>query len=388
MGWLCVLGWQTSCAATAYLAGTQIQGLITLNNPDYDFQRWHGTLLAFAIAGFAVIFNTFLAKQLPLIEGLILLVHVFGFFCVLIPLWVLAPRSDAKSVFTNFSDGGGWGSLGGSTLIGITGGILPLLGADAAVHMSEELRDAGNSLPRSMIWTTVINGAIGWIMLITYCFCLGNLDDALNSPTGYPYMEVFFNATKSHGGTSAMASLVIVIAIFSNLTIVATASRQLFAFARDNALPFSPWFARVNPRMEVPLNAIITTFFVSCLLALINIGSPTALNSITSLATNALLSSYICSIGCIVWRRLTNQEMLPAKFTLGKWGLPLNIASEIFLVFVFVLAFFPTMPAPAPAAMNWNILIYGAVVIFSLVYYYVRGRHIYAGPVEYTRKLD
>lgn len=51
-------------------------------------------------------------------------------------------------VKTTFSDGGGWGSLGGSALVGISSGILPLLGADAAVHMSEEVKDAGRALPR------------------------------------------------------------------------------------------------------------------------------------------------------------------------------------------------------------------------------------------------
>jgi uncharacterized ParB-like nuclease family protein len=37
--------------------------------------------------------------------------------------------------------------------------------------------------------------------------------------------------------------------------------------------------------------------------------------------------------------------------------------------------------------MNWNILIYGVVVLFSLVYYAFSGTHRYVGPVEYARKL-
>ncbi|KAH8646232.1 amino acid/polyamine transporter I [Xylariales sp. PMI_506] len=388
MGWLCVLGWQTSCAATAYIAGTQIQGLIVLNYPSYVYEAWHGTMLTIAVAAFAVVFNTVLASKLPLIEGIVLVIHVFGFFGIIVTLWVLSPRSDAATVFTQFSDGGGWGSLGGSTLIGITAGILPLLGADAAVHMSEELRDASRSLPRSMILSTVFNGALGWVMLITYCFCLGDLDEVIESPTGYPYLQVFYNSAQSARGATAMAVFVIFISIFSNLTIVATASRQLFAFARDEAVPFSSWFSNVSSGWDIPLNSIFTTFIFSALLSLINIGSPVALNSITSLATNSLLSSYICSIGCMIWRRWTNSPLLPSKFSLGRWGLPINIASEVFLVAVFILAFFPTTPAPNAAGMNWNILIFGVVIVFSMVYYFIHGRHRYVGPVEYVRKLD
>lgn len=179
-----------------------------------------------------------------------------------------------------------------------------------------------------------------------------------------------------------------IMGLFANLTVVATASRQLFAFARDRAVPFSGWFSSMSAKWTLPLNAIFFTSLTTALLSLINIGSSTALNSITSLATNALLSSYICSIGCLIWRRIANQPLLPAKFSLGKWGLPVNIAAEVFLVTAFVLAFFPTTFQPDAASMNWNIVIYGVVIIFSLLYYVFRGRHRYVAPVEVVRKLE
>ncbi|UKZ61281.1 uncharacterized protein TrAtP1_002548 [Trichoderma atroviride] len=388
MGWMCVLGWQTSCASSAFIAGTQIQGLVVLNYPDYVPKPWHGTLITIAVAAFSVLFNTFLARKLPIIESLILVIHVFAFFGILVTLWVLSPRADAKAVFTEFSDGGGWGSLGGSALVGILAGILPLLGADAAVHMSEELRDAGRSLPQSMILTTVFNGAFGWIMVITFCFCLGDLGEVLESPTGYPFMQVFYNSTQSTSSATAMSVFIVAMTVFSNLTMVATSSRQLYAFARDQAVPFSPWFSKIREGWEVPLNAIITTFLVSALLSLINIGSAVALNSITSLATVSLLSSYIVSTGCMIWRRWTNSPLLPSKFSLGRWGLGINIASEAFLVLIFVLSFMPGNPNPTAAQMNWNIVIYGGVTIFSLAYYFFRGNRRYDGPVTYVRTLD
>lgn len=388
MGWMCVLGWQTSCASSAYISGTQIQGLVVMNYPNYKPEAWHGTLLTIAVSAFSVLFNTILARKLPLIEALVLIIHIFGFIGIVVTLWVLSPTAQPSAVFTEFFDGGGWGSKGGSALVGLLAGILPLLGADAAVHMSEELRDAGRTLPRSMIMTTVINGAMGWIMIITYCFCIGDLFELLETPTGYPFMQVFLNATGSPASATAMSVFVVAMAMFSNLTMVATCSRQLFAFARDNAVPYSNWFAGVPTGWDVPMNAIFTTFLFSSLLSLINIGSPIALNSITSLATTSLLSSYICSVGCMVWRRWTGAPMLPSKFSLGRYGLAINVGSVIFLVVVFVLAFFPQNPNPTPDLMNWNIVIYGAVTLFSLAFYVYRGSRRYDGPVAYVRTLE
>ena len=214
VGWLCVLGWQTGAANTAFLAGTQIQGLVILNYSDYQPERWHGTLLTCAVACFSVFFNTFLVKKLPLVEGIVLIIHIFGFFGVLVTLWVLGPRGNAHDVFTTFNNYGGWSSNGLSAIVGILAVMIPLLGADGAVHMSEELRDASKVLPQSMIATTVINGAMGWVILITFCFVLGNLDDVISSPTGQPYIQVFYNATQSYAGASVLSALVIFVSSF------------------------------------------------------------------------------------------------------------------------------------------------------------------------------
>lgn len=136
MGWLCVLGWQGGCASSSFMAGTMIQGLIALNRPGtYVPEAWHGTLLTIAVAAFAVFFNTFLARHLPIIESGLLAIHFLAFIGILATLWAMSPHISGATVFTQFNDGGGWNSLGVSTLAGITSGILPLLGADAAAHM-------------------------------------------------------------------------------------------------------------------------------------------------------------------------------------------------------------------------------------------------------------
>jgi amino acid transporter len=129
------MGWQTGISSVAFLAGTQIQGLVVLNNPDYVFERWHGTLICIAVTIFAIFFNTVLAKKLPYVEGMVLFLHVFSFFAILIPLWVLSPRVPATDVFTTFLDGGGWGNVGLACLVGMLSPVFALLGADAATHM-------------------------------------------------------------------------------------------------------------------------------------------------------------------------------------------------------------------------------------------------------------
>jgi len=89
-------------------------------------QSWHQTLLTIAIVASCTFFNIFLAVRLPLVEALILVLHVAGVFAVIIPLWVMAPRGNAYDTILNFTNSGGWWSTGLASTIGAvpTAGLL------------------------------------------------------------------------------------------------------------------------------------------------------------------------------------------------------------------------------------------------------------------------
>jgi choline transport protein len=125
---------------------------------------------------------------------------------------------------------------------------------------------------------------------------------------------------------------------------------------------------------------------VTCLLSLINLGSSVAFNAIVSLTVGAIISSYIISISCVALRRIRRQPLPRARWSLGRAGLACNIIAVLFLLLVYVFAFFPLAPTVEPESMNWSSLIYGVVVLFSVCYYFVFGRHAYEGPVVLVSK--
>jgi choline transport protein len=248
VGWLCVLAWQSGMVLTAYSVAQQIQGIIALSNTNYVIQGWHGTLLTIATTIFCIFFNTVLFRRVPMIEGLALGLHILGFFTFIIVLWVMGPQAHASEVVGNFQDNNGWGNLGLATLVGLLSPITTLVGADAVCHLSEESRDASLILPKSMITTASINYVLGFIMTITFMFRVGDVDAALASSTGQPWMEVYLAATDSRGGTIGLAVIFTLLLLFCAINQVTTSSRQLFAFARDNGLPFSKFLSHVSAR--------------------------------------------------------------------------------------------------------------------------------------------
>ena len=103
--------------------------------------------------------------------------------------------------------------------------------------MSEESLNAALVVPRSIMISIFINGALGFAVLLVTLFSLNDVERVLKSRTEYPYMQVFLDSTGSAAGAAAMASIITVMAFSANIGILATASRMCWSFCRDRGLP-------------------------------------------------------------------------------------------------------------------------------------------------------
>lgn len=119
-GWLSALAWCCGTISGPFLAGNLIQGMIVMMHPDYNQTAWKAYLYTFALITLIFLFNAFLSRKLPQVEGAVFVLVIIGFVSTLVVLWVLSDgnRLTAHQVFTTFSDDGGWGSLGLSMLAG------------------------------------------------------------------------------------------------------------------------------------------------------------------------------------------------------------------------------------------------------------------------------
>ena len=127
-GWMSALSWQAGNASGSFLTGTIIQALITVNNPNYAPTNWQGTLLVFAMVLILFVSNIWGAKIIPAAQNFFLVLHVGGFLAIIIILWAYAPKTPAKNVFTQFSNEGGWSTVGLSLMVGQISAIFGLIG--------------------------------------------------------------------------------------------------------------------------------------------------------------------------------------------------------------------------------------------------------------------
>ena len=344
-----------------------------------------------------------MSSLLPKFEAFILIVHVLGFFAIIFPLVILGPHASPKEVFTTFINDGGWSTNGLSFMVGLLGNVFAFFGADAAIHMSEEIQGAATVVPQSIMFSILLNGSLGFGMAIALLFCLGDIDAALNTDTNYPFLEIFYQGVGSRTGASVMASLIVVLAICATVGTMASASRQLWSFSRDKALPGWRFLQRVHPTSAVPLAAVGLTTTISVLLALIILGSSTAFNDIVSTSVVGLFGSYFMASSLLLYRRLKG-DIHPYETSLnsivnvpgaplewgpwrvpGTFGLINNIFTIAYLVVIFFFSLWPPSVSPSASEMNYSSLMLGGTLILSAIYYFVSARKVYTGPVIEVR---
>ena len=71
---------------------------------------------------------------------------------------------------------------------------------------AEEIKDAAVTLPKSIMVSTYLNSFLGLIMVITLIFTWGDADKIASTATGYPFIQVLFDVTKSHAATDILSS--------------------------------------------------------------------------------------------------------------------------------------------------------------------------------------
>ena len=112
--------------------------------------------------------------------------------------------------------------------------------------MCEEIKNASTVVPWTMIASLAINGVLGLAMLIAVLFCIGDITAAVQSPTGYPFIEIFTQATASKAGATVMTSIVTALSFCGIIAALASSSRMTWSFARDRGLPGWRYLSKVR----------------------------------------------------------------------------------------------------------------------------------------------
>jgi amino acid transporter len=240
--------------------------------------------------------------------------------------------------------------------------------------MVEEIPSPRENAPKAMYLAVVCGAITGFIFKVAMVFGIQDFDSVLQAVTGFPFIQVLNDALGLTGG-AVLVSLFIVNGFGQGISVMTSASRLTWGFARDGGLPWGSYFAHVDTTWKVPARALWLQCFVICIIGVLYTFASTVLTAVLAVSTIALTISYAIPIGVLL---VVGREKLPPRsFSVGWFGPIANWVSIIYCVITSILFFFPSRPNPTPSNMNWAIAVFGVMVTFSMIFWFVRGHVTY-----------
>ncbi|ODQ81646.1 hypothetical protein BABINDRAFT_159909 [Babjeviella inositovora NRRL Y-12698] len=307
----------------------------------------------------------------------------------LIVLFLIAiPIGTARSPTQSFNDAGFiFGSV--KSMTGWTPGwqfvlcwmpaIWTICSFDSCVHMSEEAKNATRAVPIGIVGSISVCYVLGLVICIVIGACMTqDIDSIVGTKLGQPMAQIIFNAL---GKKWAMAFMTLIAFCqwLMGASILTAISRQIWAFSRDNGLPFSGVIKVVNQKWSVPIRAVIFGGILSLIIGLLCLIGPTASNALFSLGVAGNYFSW----GTPILLRLTcgRAKFVPGKFYMGDfWSPVISWTAFAFLAFVIVMIHFPSIPVVNKETMNYTCVITPGVMILSSIYYVLYAKNYYYGP--------
>ena len=403
-GWLNLIGLIAILASVAYGSATFLDlTLGTLSESwlaGYSLTRVFVMFLVILVV--VAVINIFSSHLLAVINNISVWWHVAGAAAVILILFLVpdhhASFSDvfAKTINNSGMFGGatsGWGFL---LLVLPISAILTqytITGYDASAHLSEETKSAANAAAQG-IWRSIFYSAIGgWILLLAFLFAVQD-SDAVSASGGA--VATIFNQALS----SKWAALVLLIStagqLFCTTACQTSASRMLFAFSRDRAVPGHQLWSKVNAN-RVPANAVIVTAVIAAIITLpalvpvdIN-GAPVPI-AFFAVVSIGVVGLYLAFAVPIFYRWKAGDSFKVGSWNLRghhRWMAPLALAE---IIVTSIVAMFPTSLGGVPwdPSFEWKFVNYTPIVVFGVLfllwlYWHLSVKKWFTGPV---RQID
>ena len=382
-GWILIIGSIVTVAAVA------VAWQVVLPQANTSFQFIGGSadvgsyltpdgaknalLLGAILVIFATIINMLGVKIMARINNFGVIVELIGSTILVVLLIFHFHRGPAVVTHTLGTGAGhSWGYFGAFLIGGIMSAYV-MYGFDTAGTLAEETHDPRRAAPPAILRALATAGLIGGLLILFALMAVENVHDKNIGLLGLPY--IIKQALGNTLGDIFLYASAIAITVCA-LAVCTACIRMLFSMARDGRLPLGRHIARVSGRARVPIVPALLVGVLSLVLLAVNIANQSAFATLTSVAIIMFYLPYLAVTGSMLRRRMRGEwpraEHGP-YFSLGRWGLPVNILA---VVYGAVVAFNIAWPRAAVYGSKWYFRFgayefIGASFLVGCLYYFL-----------------
>jgi amino acid transporter len=221
-------------------------------------------------------------------------------------------------------------------------------GFEACGDVAEETPDPSRMIPKAMRMTIYIGGAAATWVCLAFVLAIPDIGAVMAGTDPDPIVTLL-QAAMGENGFRAVILVVLVSFVSCLLSLQAAASRLVFAYARDQMIFGSRFLSRMSPGHHVPANALIVMGAIPAVIALSALWLANAINTIISFAAVGIYIAFqMIVLAALIARAKGWRPNGP--FTLGAWGIPVNVLALLYGVAAIVNILWPR---PQSAADPW-----------------------------------
>ncbi|MET0974378.1 MAG: amino acid permease [Leifsonia sp.] len=324
-------------------------------------------LITLAFLVVALVINFTGTKSLARVARIGLAAELIGVIGVGLYLLIFQ-RHQEFSVFFDTMGVEGDGSYTAAFLGAALAGLFLFYGFEACGDVAEEVENPARRIPKAMMLTILVGGVSALFAFGGYVLAAPNLAEIVSGEDADPIPGIL---EASLGVVGAKIFLVIAITAFLScvLSLQAAASRLLFSFARDGMIPGHTWLAKVSPTSKVPTNALIVACTIPAVIAVLVWINGDLLVPVTSFAVLGIYVAFQMVVLAALRQRFKGWR--PAgPFSLGAFGMIVNIAALAYGIFAMVLLAIPG--STGAFFTDYVVLIgLGVVLVTGLLYLFI-----------------
>jgi urea carboxylase system permease len=367
-GWAMMIGYIVSVAAIgialqavlpAVWSGFQIIG--SDSSVTSASGAANGILLGSVLIALATVISAVGVRFMALLNGIGVTCEIIGVVLLLVLLFSHAERG--PGVVTHTLNVSGNSPYLYAFLASTLMAAYVMYGFDSAAELSEETTEPRRVVPSAILRALLVSFVGGGFMIVAALMAAPSLTDGQLSAGGIAY--VITSRLDSTLGR-VLLTVVAISIVSACLAIQNSASRVMFSMARDGRLPGARLLARVSPHTGTPIITGIAVGVLAIAVLLINLGNPAAFAAVTSTSVVIVYLAYLLVTVPALSARL--RQALPPKrpdgFSLGRWGLPVNLVAVVYGAAMMVNIAWPRQAVYDPAGTSW-VLRYSALLFVA-----------------------
>jgi amino acid transporter len=288
---------------------------------------------------------------------------------------------------TGFGDGGeNFGSL--LYLYVFATGLLmaqyTITGFDASAHLAEETTGASRMAAVGMYMSVVVSVVFGFVLLVAVTAAIPSTEGAIEN-IGF-LVPWIWSESMSQNWAEFLLFICVIAQFFCVTASITSASRMLFAFSRDGAVPGHRLWRQVG-RNRVPQASVVAICVLSALIMV-----PAIWNYLVGYLVGtgiAVIGLYVAFILPVILRYRLREQFEPGAWTLGRHYKWIDLVAIVWVAFITVIFLMPPYKTSIPGAEGWTweavnyapVLIGGALLLFG-GWYLLSAKRWFKGPVR------